>query len=195
MSRSTAQCYWSQSTLLQKEKTMLTLDRETLTEIMKSLVSKRPRFCSEVDFQFTLALKIRETFPNSEIRCGCSASCEEKSTKYDIIVNLEGELFPIALRYMLKDQAHDTEYNRDMQRDICRMELLRIENLDFDGMNFEVPAKIIKNRFVIWLSDNDRFWSNSSVNSMIEHEGRTISWEYYKDNFWFALVNVLNWNQ
>ena len=175
--------------------TMTTITHESLSESIKSLARQRPRFCSEVDFQFTLAFKIREKFPDVEIRCGCSASHGDKSTEIDIIVNSEGEIFPIALRYMLKDQKHDTEYNRDMQRDIDRVELLRFENFDFEGMNFKEPPRVIKGRFVIWLSDNDRFWNNNSVNSMVEHEGRTIPWEYYKDDFWFALVNVLHWNQ
>ena len=170
---------------------MPTLTKEALGEIVKHLAAERPRFCSEADFQFALAWKIQQEFPQAEIRFECPAVRGSESIKIDIIVNSDGELVPIELKYKLKSQGRDTENRPDMLDDIDRLEVLRLDDLDLTRMNLAATPTNIKNRFVIWLSDNDRFWNENSKNKILDYKEYVISWEAYVDDFQFALIDVL----
>jgi len=168
---------------------MLTLDKKTMRGIMKSLAVKRFEFCSEADFQTALVEKVREKFPDAEIRVDCPAQLSNTSNaRIDIIVNLGGKLFPIELKYKLESQKRDTQSHLDMLNDIDRLENLQIANLDLNTLNFTVTPKTIQNRFAIWLSDNHRFWSEGGTNRIHEHEKYEISWEPYVGEFKFALI-------
>ena len=168
---------------------MPTLDKKTLCKIMKRLADERPRFCSEADFQFALAWKIQENYPDAEIRFGCPVKMpNERTTRIDTIVKLGNSLFPIELKYKLKVQKRTTQNHPDMLRDIDRLKTLRMEHLQ--DMYFAKIPSTIQNCFAIWLSDNNQFWTEGGKNAIFKHNGQTIIWEHYADDFMFALIDI-----
>jgi len=170
--------------------TVTTLDKETMDSIMKELAKERPQFCSEADFQFALGWKIQKRFPNAEIRFECPVTREGESIKVDIIVNLGGNLFPIELKWKLERHKADPINRGMMFHDIDRLGSLQVKNLELNAMNFAAAPQRILNRFAIWLSDNQRFWSESGTNSIHEYGEYKISWESYVDDFKFALTCI-----
>jgi hypothetical protein len=171
---------------------MSTFNQETLRTIVKSLAEKRPRFCSEADFQFALGWKIQEEFPQAEVRFECPATLPEESKAHiDIVVNLDGKLFPIELKWKLERHKADPINRGMMLHDIDRLEALQMNELDFQDMNFTKTPKEIRNRFAIWLSDNHRFWDETGKNGIHEYgKYAKISWEFYAGEFKFALIGV-----
>ncbi|MCL2094575.1 hypothetical protein FWH13_00420 [Candidatus Saccharibacteria bacterium] len=72
------------------------------------LSTERPVFGSEADFQFALAWKIKELYPKAEIRleeCWIEeyydddGSGDGKNRYIDLVVELDGEIIPIELKY------------------------------------------------------------------------------------------------
>jgi hypothetical protein len=170
---------------------MATLDRATLHNIIKSLATERLRFCSEADFQFALGWKIQQAFPHAEIRFECPATLvDESKAKIDIIVNLNGKLFPIELKWKLDRHKADPINRGMMLHDIERLEELQMEYLDSESMHFTKPPVKIQHRFAIWLSDNRRFWDENGKNRIHEYGEYKISWETYNGEFRFALLDV-----
>ena len=94
-----------------------------------------------------------------EVRLECPAKIlsnkSGKSTrKYiDIVVKLNGEFFPIELKRILKpsSQGGETTARYNMLRDIERLEKLQVINIA------QSPEKV-RQGFVIWLTNNSRFW-------------------------------------
>ena len=169
---------------------MATLDNATLCNTMKELAREHPRFRSESDFRNALCMKIQNEFPNAEIRFECPASLEGEDIRIDIIVNLGGALVPIELKWKLKSHQAETENRKRMLGDIDRLARLRLEHLK--DLNFVKKPHTIQNRFVIWLSDNDRFWNEEGKNKILDHKGNEITWEPYggDGNFRFALIEA-----
>ena len=168
---------------------MSTLDKETLHNIMGALAKERPQFCSEADFQFALGWKIQKEFSRAEIRFECPASLpDDPKARIDIIVNLGGALVPIELKWKLKSHGAETDNREKMLRDIDRLASLRQEHLK-DLCLTGTPGTI-QNRFVIWLSDNDRYWNEEGANKILDYKGDKIIWESYADDFKFALTCV-----
>ena len=171
---------------------MPTLDKKTLCKIMKRLADERPRFCSEADFQFALAWKIQENYPDAEIRFECPAKLPDNPnarTQIDIIVKQGGSLVPIELKYKLKSHGAETDNRKRMLHDIDRLEKLQIDGLELFDMNFADAPKTIKNRFAIWLSDNDRYWKENGKGK-VDHKKYTVSWDSYAGDFMFALIDI-----
>ena len=172
--------------------------KETLRKIMKRLADERPRFCSEADFQFALAWKIQESYPNAEIRFECPAKQSDKSIEIDIVANLGGKLFPMELKRKLErspsgNTGGDTVARKQMLEDIEQLKKLQMEQMDMKNMNFTAIPKIITNCFAIWLSDNHRFWTEGGKNSFFDCEEYgipKISWEDYAGEFRFALIEI-----
>ena len=170
---------------------MPTLDKETLSKIVKSLAAERPQFCSEADFQFALAWKIQENFPDAEIRLECPANLPDKSNAHiDIVVNLGGELFPIELKWKLERHKADPDNRGMMLGDIDRLEELQMDKLETADMNFAKTPQGIQRCFAIWLSDNHRFWYEKGKNRIHEYGEYKISWEDYAGDFKFALIDI-----
>jgi hypothetical protein len=168
---------------------MATLDRATLHNIIESLATERLRFCSEADFQFALGWKIQQEFPHAEIRFECPATLVDKSIKIDIVVNLDGVLFPIELKWKLKSHQAETDNREKMLRDADRLAKVRME--DLKDLHFTGKPETILNRFAIWLTDNDRYWNKEGTNKILDYKGIKISWESYDDEFRFALIDVM----
>ena len=69
-----------------------------LLMVMDNLRFKRKRFHSEADFQFALAWEIQTLYPDAEVRLEYCPR-EAPHMHIDIIVELNGKLFPIELKY------------------------------------------------------------------------------------------------
>ena len=170
---------------------MATLDRGTMSKIMKDLAKERPQFCSEADFQFALGWKIQKEFPNAEIRFECPASLpDDPKARIDIIINLGGALVPIELKWKLERHKADPINRGMMLHDIDRLGSLQMKNLELSAMNFTAASQGIQNRFAVWLSDNQRFWSEKGANRIHEYGECKVSWESYAGDFKFVLVCV-----
>ena len=169
---------------------MATLDKETLRNTMKDLAKEHPRFRSERDFRDALCEKIQNVFLDSEIRFECHASLKGEDIRIDIIVSLEGALLPIELKWKLKSHQAETENRKRMIGDIERLASLRLEHLK--DLNFVKKPHTIQNRFVMWLSDNDRYWNEEGKNKILDYNGNEIIWEPYGNdgNFRFALIEA-----
>lgn len=169
---------------------MATLDKAMLHNIMEELAGECIRFRSERRFRDSLCEKIKNRFSNAEIRFECPGSLDGESIKIDIIVNLGGGLVPIELKWKLKTHGAEKENRKRMLGDIDRLENLRLEHLK-DSL-FAVAPDTLKNRFAIWLSDNDQYWNEGGDNRILDHKGNEIVWEPYggEGNFRFALIEV-----
>ena len=134
-----------------------------MREIMTILAGKYSEFCSEADFQFALAWEIKKYFTekavDAEVRLECLAEVRLKKANkperryIDIIVRLNGELFPIELKYKLKEQGRVTDNPPDMVKDIERLEKLQSCDLKVHGFS----ESHIKTGFAIWLTDHEGY--------------------------------------
>lgn len=146
----------------------------SLENILQKLSQSRPIFHSEADFQFSLASAIKEAYPTAEIRLERPFPHyrEGHQTIYlDILVILDGRLYPIELKYktlalnptpcvinnevfQLKNQGA-----RDQGVYYCLKDVERLENLALQP-NFEMG-------FTIWLTNDPIYWrepANSQAN-------------------------------
>lgn len=77
---------------------------QDLQQIIAILAKRRKAFWSEADFQFELAQEIKTMFPAAQIRLERPFPNSAGKRNYiDIVVELNGELFPIELKYKTKE--------------------------------------------------------------------------------------------
>ena len=114
---------------------------QDLQQIIAILAKRRKAFWSEADFQFELAQEIKTMFPAAQIRLERPFPNSVGKRNYiDIVVELNGELFPIELKYKTKEatitdfsgesillQNHSaTDFGcYDYLKDIYRLEVLK----------------------------------------------------------------------
>jgi hypothetical protein len=158
-----------------------------IEQALNSLFSEKRIFCAEADFQFALAWKIQELYPDSVVRLEYIPWRFDRAMHLDIAVFLNGEMFPIELKYktrlfegmidgepvFLKNQAAQDIGRYDFIYDIHRLEAV--------AMSGEYP---IKEAYAILLTNDSGYW-NKSLKSGTQsppvddefriHEGAVIS--------------------
>ena len=150
-----------------------------IRDILKSLSVTRPVFHSEADFQFSLSWKIKELFPEADIRLEIPFG-KKKKEYLDILVKLKDEVIPIELKYKTKKTKliHDNEYfylknhgaynvNRyAILKDVERIERFIEENNCSQGYSI-----ILSNDSTYWnLNDKDTLDKEFSI-----QEGKLIT--------------------
>lgn len=150
--------------------------------ILKSLSSKHPIYHSEADFQFALAWEIKLLYPNSNVRLEVSPK-ESPNMHIDILVTLDGMVFPIELKYKtskLNFEHYNEFYNlkshgaQDLGRYDFLYDIRRIETLKSIYPNF-------KEGYAILLTNDKTYWqvpkSNTlTINDLFRiNEGNVIS--------------------
>ena len=145
------------------------LDRCKLENILKELRKERPIFHFEADFQYALALKIREKFSNSIIRLEKREKINGKNIKVDIFVYFckEESCTYIELKY--KTRKVEIELNTGDES--CKLkekyELKNQEARDIGGYDFckdiERLENLVKNcskctGFAIFLTNDPSYW-------------------------------------
>ncbi|SEK70179.1 hypothetical protein SAMN02910353_01120 [Ruminococcus sp. YRD2003] len=174
-------------------------------DIEKSIVELsniRPIFHSEADFQFALAWKIQETYPQAKIRLekriqgiGNDTSEYYKNRYIDILVEIDGKEIPIELKYKTRNNSkssvwiNNEEYNLknqgaqdngryDYLKDISRIE----EYVKDKSTNCECGYAIFLTNDHLYYESGDK--SNSKqfrINEDIKY--KKLDWENKSDSF------------
>ena len=128
--------------------------------VINSLREKRTIFHSEADFQFALAWEIQLIYPNAIVRLEYPPPHDP--TKYiDIIVSLDGNIYPIELKYKtklfnakvggelyyLKNHGAQDIGKYDFVKDIYRLETFREHIFGY------------KEGYAIWLTNDPYYWN------------------------------------
>ncbi len=128
--------------------------------IIEVLRNKRPVFHSEADFQFALAWEIQLRYPTASVRLEYPP--EGDPNKYiDIIVQFEGYIYPIELKYKtkqfhaiaggesfhLKNHGAQDLGKYDYVKDICRIETFSDHIIGY------------KQGYAIWLTNDPYYWN------------------------------------
>lgn len=157
-----------------------------LVPIIEALRKKRKVFHSEADFQFALAWEIQRAYPNAEIRLEYPPR-NEPNRYIDILVSIQGYVYPIELKYKTKKMSADVDSEQfnlknhgaqdigayDFVKDICRVE------------SFASHLDGFKCGYVIWLTNDPYYWraprnSNAGYVEFSVHHGArksgTMNW-------------------
>ena len=137
-----------------------------LVGIMDILCRKRMIFHSEADFQFAFAWQLQQIYPQADIRLEYPApqegSASQEVREYiDILVRLNGDVYPIELKYKtrrlavhldgesfaLKNHGAGDFGSYDFIKDISRLE--RYED--------SIPG--FRHGFAIWLTNDPYYWN------------------------------------
>ncbi len=150
---------------------------------LDALFLERRVFCSEADFQFALAWKIQELFPDSEVRLEYIPGKFDLNIHIDIAVFIGGEMIPIELKYKTKQfvsplGAEPVFLKNQGAQDIGRYDFLsdiqRLERLTEGG---KYP---IQTAYAIILTNDSLYWTqpkrhtNTVDQAFRIHEGTSI---------------------
>ncbi len=112
-----------------------------MKRILEKLSNERKVFHSEADFQFSLAWKIKEEYSDYKIYLEWPVLTEDKNKYIDIVLEKDGKIIPIELKYKtkelkyknfnLKDHGARNLACYDYWKDIERVESLII-NTNFE---------------------------------------------------------------
>lgn len=124
---------------------------------LNRLFAENKVFTSEVDFQFALAWKIKETFPSADVRLEYVPWKFKKEIRVDIVVLIDGNMIPIELKYKTKAFYGDEIFLKEQGAQDCgRYDFLydikRMENIIDSG------AYNINRAYVIFLTNDHRYW-------------------------------------
>ena len=132
-----------------------------ITKALQALFSENRIFCSEADFQFALAWKIRELNPAADIRLEYIPWLFDKNMHIDIVVFINGEMVPIELKYKTKGFSGKVgKYNiylkNQSAQDLGRYDFLydvhRMEKITYSGI---YP---IQKAYSILLTNDRNYW-------------------------------------
>ena len=132
-----------------------------ITKALQALFSENRIFCSEADFQFALAWKIKELNPAADIRLEYIPWLFDKNMHIDIVVFIDGQMIPVELKYKtkgfigtvgkesvyLKDQSAQDLGRYDFLHDVQRMEKITYSRI--------YP---IKKAYSILLTNDQNYW-------------------------------------
>ena len=151
--------------------------------VLKQLFGKKRLFTSEADFQFALAWEIKTMYPNAKVnleyRYSGNLKNNGRDSYIDIVVEEEGEVTPIELKYKtkgyngmyngraysLKDQSAQDCARYDFWKDVERLEHFISNN-----------AQGAKRGYVIFLTNDSIYWNPSNKSTIDKlfriHDGR-----------------------
>ena len=105
--------------------------RTDIERLLLSLANERRLFWSEADFQFALAWKIQQKYPNAKIRLERrQENTNSKKPAYvDIWVELNNKIYPIELLHRLLEKcgANVSNFGGHKKKDLVKC--LKISNL------------------------------------------------------------------
>ena len=131
-----------------------------LLQQIEALRHRRPIFHSEADFQFALAWEIQLAYPRAQVRLE-ACPCGQPAMHVDILVWMDGECYPIELKYKTLDLIYrdrgeaywlKTHNAQDLGRYDCLKDLARIETLART-----MPA--FGRGFTVVLSNDSSYWT------------------------------------
>lgn len=135
---------------------------------LSKLRNKRKLFHSEADFQFALAWEIQLLYPGAGVRLEyCPAAAP--SMHIDIIVEYEGNAYPIELKYKTLKTEIAVENERYSLKshgaqDIGKYDFLAdIQRIEY--LSRRLPA--FHQGFAIWLTNDPLYWSRPSRENTI----------------------------
>ncbi|CUQ18197.1 Uncharacterised protein [Turicibacter sanguinis] len=159
-----------------------------LDYVLKDLFSENRIYCSEAEFQFALAWKIKELYPYVEIKLEFTPFKYNKNMHLDIVVIEHSKMIPIELKYktkrlyvksgeeefQLKDQGAQDIGRYDFIKDIKRLEKLIASN--------QYP---IEKAYAVMLTNCSRYYKSTGNISFDEafkiHQGKVLkgilSWD------------------
>lgn len=150
-----------------------------LEEVLRVLSEERPVFHSEADFQYALAWKIHQTYPDDSIRLEKPTLSNSEEIHVDIVVIDGDSAVPIEIKYKtrearivsrgeeyrLKNQSAEDQGRYDFLKDISRIE--RIPGLRYG--------------FALFLTNDESYWGlPKEVRDTVDwafriHEGRNVA--------------------
>jgi len=154
-----------------------------IDDALRHLFANSRVFVSEADFQFALAWKIKELYPSVDIRLEYTPYNYDSSIHIDIVVQCDGKMIPIELKYptkkfdsivngeriILKDHSAQDCNRYDFLKDVQRMEgILACDKYP------------IEKAYAVLLTNDGGYWKKKSNRLTIDdefriHEGVTIT--------------------
>jgi hypothetical protein len=150
--------------------------------LLNDLSVERPVFHSEADFQFSLAWKIKERYPEAIIRLEVKPNGLGTKEYLDILVFLNGRYYPIELKY--KTKAAKVLFNNE-NFDLSAHAALDFGRYDFlkDVDRLQRFAQVYPQAtgYAIMLTNDEGYWEHSdSLASDLAfrlHEGKELAGE------------------
>jgi hypothetical protein len=172
----------------------MSLDKETLRNIVNEIIAKRGCFHSEDDMKFSLAWKIKEKIPDAEIRMEKpfrEVEGDGRNIPYylDIFIELFGKRIGIELKYRTKElvrKVNDENYFLkshvaiDLGRHAFCKDIERLETLLKEG---ELDLG-----YTIFVTNDPLYWSSTSRMRKNSFDGD------FRINDGTTLKRVLRWN-
>ena len=153
-----------------------------LERVMGELKSERPVFHNERDFQFALAWKIKEIYPNYSIRLEyCFPEMQENKRSYvDLVVSDDSNCILFELKYKtIKAEITDTNTNekyllqnhgaRDLGCYYVLNDLSRIEKQVLD--EGQINGRKIIAAYSILITNDERYKTGFRAGSLCENYG------------------------
>ena len=154
-------------------------------EGIESLFPDFPIFCSEADFQFSLAWRIKELYPEVDVKLEYRPWDYDKRVRIDIVILKDNRMIPIELKY--KTKRYDEEYKGEKielknqsAHDSARYDFIR------DIKKLEDIIKCDKYRieeaYAIFLTNDPLYWNPVNNTDALDsqfriHEGVQINGE------------------
>ena len=141
-----------------------------INELLKKLKAKKIIFESEAQFQFELALQIKEMYPYYDVKLEMTTSIRNDGKKQytDIIVlDKNGDFIAIELKYKTRKSVYgDIKLLNHGATDLGRFDYLydvwRLENLKYrnnTAYEFNKRLKNCVNGYAIILTNEKNYWS------------------------------------
>ena len=146
-----------------------------INSIMEKLSNERKIFHSEADFQFALAWKIKENYPDYEIFLEWPDLSQNQNRYIDIVLQKDGKRIPIELKYKTKELEYGEFYLKTQgAKDLACYDYLK----DIERVESLIDSKFEKG-FSIFLTNDLGFLnepnSNVGYKEFSIHDGREIS--------------------
>lgn len=140
-----------------------------IIKIIDILKAKRKFFCSESDFQFSLALEIQKYYSDANIFLEYCPNIQ-KNTHIDVVVGLDNNIYPVELKYKpttFMEKINDEPYELRKQggQNIGRYDYLK------DIQRIEEFSKILsryKLGYSILLTNDKSYWEKNKKGAMDE---------------------------
>ena len=152
-----------------------------IEKIAREVIAERV-YVSEADFQLNFAMKISREYPQAQVRCEYPVIEDKKRKHIDIVVELDGKLYPIELKYRtkllrVKDGATDVILaNHSAHDDGCYKYLCDVERIGKlrDG-GFGPSSQSFGEGYAIFLTNDEKYikecYTNISYKAFLINHG------------------------
>ena len=150
-------------------------EQKIVCEGVEKLFSVPHIFGSEADFQFSLAWKMKEIYPDADIRLEYTPWDYDKKIRIDLVIFINNKMIPIELKYKtrqysgtlgnekiyLKNQSTQDSARYDFIRDIYRLERITKSGI--------YP---IEEAYAIFLTNDPLYWEPTNRLNTLDSEFR-----------------------